>query len=301
MPPTIATEPGDALPASPTGARARPKSGSAVAHTSLKYRPDVDGLRAVAVLAVVIFHLNVRPAHGGFVGVDIFFVISGYLIGSIILTQTRAGTFTFSSFYERRIRRILPALMGVLLAVTPLAYRWLLPKELVEYGRSLLAANFSASNFYFWQQSGYFDSPASKPLLHTWSLGVEEQFYIALPILLVLLRRYAPRRTATWLVTLGAASLAVSAVGAYRSPVSAYFLMPSRAWELLLGTIIALDGFPRLRSAVVRHIAGLVGLALVLVPCHLYQSSTPFPGLAALVPCAGTGLIIAAGRDGPNL
>jgi peptidoglycan/LPS O-acetylase OafA/YrhL len=304
MAPTVATEPDDALPAPPTGTSvgARPKpGGAAAAHASLKYRPDVDGLRALAVLAVVIFHLGVRPAHGGFVGVDVFFVISGYLIGSIILTQIGAGTFTFSSFYERRIRRILPAVMAMLLAVSPLAYRWLLPKELADYARSLLSANFSISNFYFWQQSGYFDNPTSKPLLHTWSLGVEEQFYIALPILLVLLKRLVPRRTAVWLGALGAASVAVSAVGVYRFPTAAFYLLPSRAWELLLGTIMSLEGFPRLRSAAARQTAGLVGLAMVLGPCLVYQSSTPFPGLAALVPCVGAGLIIAAGRDGPNL
>jgi peptidoglycan/LPS O-acetylase OafA/YrhL len=273
---------------------------SSAQHPSLKYRSDIDGLRAVAVLAVLIFHLGM-PLHGGFVGVDVFFVISGFLIGSIILGQVSAGTFTFSSFYERRIRRIFPALMAMLAVTCLLAYRYLLPRELMDFARSLMAADFSASNFYFWRQSGYFDSPASsKPLLHTWSLGVEEQFYIGLPIVIVLLKKLAPNRIGVSVIGLAAVSFAVSVVGAYRYPTATFYLVPGRAWELLLGTMLSLDSFPRLRKTLARELAGLLGLGLILGSSWAYQASTPFPGLAALVPCGGAALIIAAGRDGRN-
>ena len=225
------------------------KSAKAVSH-SLDYRPDIDGLRAIAVLLVVAFHLHL-PVRGGFIGVDVFFVISGYLIGSIILKQTSSGVFTFSSFYERRIRRIIPALLVALAGANILAYRFLLPNELLDFGRSLLSANFSVSNFYFWRHAGYFDSPAtSKPLLHTWSLAVEEQFYIALPIILVLLRKFAPKRIGVGIVVLTLTSMLISIVGAYRYPNASFYLVPARAWELLLGTMMCMDAFPRIRARI---------------------------------------------------
>jgi peptidoglycan/LPS O-acetylase OafA/YrhL len=267
----------------------------------LEHRPDIDGLRAVAVLAVLVYHLGL-PMHGGFVGVDVFFVISGFLISSIILDRFSANTFSFAWFYERRARRILPALVVVLAATTALSYRYLFPVELEEYAHSLLAATFSGSNFYFWLKSGYFDSPsASQPLLHTWSLAVEEQFYFALPPFLWLVQTYAPKRLQLSVVCLAVASLALSIVGAYRYPTSTFYLAPSRAWELLLGTLVSLDGFPRLRRAFAREIAGLAGIVLILWSCTAYQTTTVFPGLAALPPCCGAALIIVAGRDGPNL
>ena len=273
---------------------------SSAPHASLKYRPDIDGLRAVAVLVVLIFHLGL-PLHGGFVGVDVFFVISGFLIGSIILGQVAAGTFTFTAFYERRIRRIFPALMVMMGVASLLAYRYLLPKELADFARSLIGADFSVSNFYFWRQSGYFDSPASsKPLLHTWSLGVEEQFYIGLPLFIVFLKKHAPRRIGPSVVGLALLSLALSIVGAYRYPTATFYLVPARAWELLLGTMISLDGFPRLRKSAARQLAGLLGLGLILAASLAFRATTPFPGLAALVPCGGAALIIVAGRDGSN-
>jgi peptidoglycan/LPS O-acetylase OafA/YrhL len=269
-------------------------------HGSLKYRPDIDGLRAVAVLVVVIYHLGM-PLHGGFVGVDVFFVISGFLIGSIILGQIEVGTFTFSSFYERRIRRILPALTVMMAVTSVLAYRYLLPQELVDFARSLISADFSLSNFYFWKQSGYFDSPATfKPLLHTWSLGVEEQFYVLLPLILVFLKRFAPRRIGLSLTALALASFGLSVVGAYRYPTATFYLAPGRTWELVLGAMMSLRSFPRLREPIGRQVAGLTGIALILGSSLAYRATTPFPGLAALAPCGGAALIIAAGRDGSN-
>ncbi|MDB4979356.1 MAG: hypothetical protein JWM82_108 [Myxococcales bacterium] len=274
---------------------ARPK------HNALNYRPDVDGLRAVAVLLVLLYHLGI-PVRGGFVGVDVFFVISGFLIGSIILNDLALDRFTFAGFYERRIRRIFPALVVLLAAASVLAYRYLMPAELGDFAKSLLSANLSASNFYFWQQSGYFDAAAnSKPLLHTWSLAVEEQFYIGLPVLLVLLKRRAPQLKTSALFALALASLALGIWGAYRYPTATFFLAPGRAWELLLGTIVSLESVPRPRSPLARNLAGAGGLAMILGSGMLYNDGTVFPGLAALVPCVGAALVIAAGREGPNV
>jgi peptidoglycan/LPS O-acetylase OafA/YrhL len=274
---------------------------SAVKHGSLKHRPDIDGLRAVAVLAVIFYHLGL-PLHGGFVGVDVFFVISGFLISSIILAQIKSGTFTFAGFYERRTRRIFPALFAMLVATCVLSYFYLLPVETEDFAKSLLSADLSASNFFFWLSSGYFDAAASsKPLLHTWSLAVEEQFYIGLPILFWFLKRYAPKRIDASVVVLALASFALSVVGTYRYPTATFYLAPSRAWELLLGGIVSLESLPRLRSAIIREIAGIAGMALILGSSLMYQATTVFPGLAALAPCGGTALIIAAGRDGPSV
>jgi peptidoglycan/LPS O-acetylase OafA/YrhL len=267
----------------------------------LKYRPDIDGLRALAVLSVLFYHLDF-PLHGGFVGVDIFFTISGFLIGSIVLQQTANGTFTFAGFYERRIRRIFPALFVMLFATMVLAYAYMLPLEFVAFSKSLVAAAFSASNVYFWLQSGYFDAPASEiPLLHTWSLAIEEQFYIFLPITLVLLRRFSPGRINLVVCLLAVISFLVAVYGAYRFPSATFYLLHTRAWELLLGIMLALPGFPKLRGSVARNAAGVMGGALILPALLLYRSWIPFPGLAALPPCLGTALIIYAGESGPNI
>jgi peptidoglycan/LPS O-acetylase OafA/YrhL len=156
----------------------------------MRYRADIDGLRALAILPVVAFHIGVSRIPGGFVGVDVFFVISGYLISTIILEELSAGRFSIMTFYERRVRRIAPALIAMLAVTTAFTYWYFLPAELVEYGRSLLAVALFLSNFFFWRDVGYFDQPAAgKPLLHTWSLAVEEQFYLFLPLLLIFVFR----------------------------------------------------------------------------------------------------------------
>ncbi len=267
----------------------------------LKYRPDIDGLRAVAVLSVVFFHLGL-PLHGGFVGVDIFFTISGFLIGSIILRQTAEGSFTFAGFYERRIRRIVPALFVMLLVSSLVAYRYLLPLELRDYAISLAGAELSASNFYFWLQTGYFDSTsASKPLLHTWSLAVEEQFYIFFPMLLVLLRRFAPRRIDLSIYLIATVSFLLSIYGVTRYPDATFYLPHTRAWEVLCGVILALDTAPRIRRPILRDAAGIAGAALIGAALWFYRPWTPYPGPAALLPCIGSALIIAAGQTGPNV
>lgn len=265
------------------------------------YRADLDGLRGVAVLLVFAYHLGASRCRGGFVGVDVFFVISGYLIGSIILSEIANSRFSLLSFYERRVRRIFPALFVLLCASYWFAYRFFLPVESKDFAKSLLATTLSASNIFFLHQSGYFDGPAAmKPLLHTWSLAVEEQFYIFLPLFLMAIRRCPPRRK-RWLVVLVASvSFLVSAIGAFRSREATFYLAHTRAWELLLGTLVAMDLFPRI-SSLWRNVAAFSGLALIFTAGYFFNAATPFPGASALMPCVGAALIIAAGRSGPSM
>ncbi len=271
------------------------------ARRTLSYRPDIDGLRAVAVLAVVFYHLKMK-VWGGFVGVDVFFVISGFLISSVILREIAESRFSLSAFYQRRIRRILPALLVTTAACVVAACIFLLPGELVSFAKSLLAASFSVSNFFFWLHSGYFDAPsAEQPLLHTWSLAVEEQFYIFFPLFLLAVRRYFPGKFKHAVVLLACASFALSAVGAYKFMTATFYLPLTRAWELLLGTMLSLELFPSFRSATARNLASSAGLLMILFAIFKYDVYVPFPGAAALVPCLGAGLIIAAGQHGSSV
>jgi peptidoglycan/LPS O-acetylase OafA/YrhL len=272
-----------------------------VHNSALEYRADIDGLRAVAVVSVLAFHAGVSRMRGGFVGVDVFFVISGYLISSIVFAEIAASRFSVLSFYQRRIRRILPALFGMLIPVTLFASVYFLPKELIDYAKSLLAASASASNFYFWLHSGYFDSPGSNPLLHTWSLAVEEQFYILFPLFLVAVRRLFPRHLRASVVVLFAASLLASALVVRHSQNAAFYMPYTRAWELLLGTLVSLKMFPRMRAALLRNLATLAGVALIAFSALFYSQATTFPGLSALAPCVGSALIIGAGESGSSL
>jgi peptidoglycan/LPS O-acetylase OafA/YrhL len=270
--------------------------------SSVKYRADIDGLRAVAVLFVLAYHLGIHRLRGGFVGVDVFFVISGFLIGSIIISELDASRFSIVSFYERRVRRIFPALAVLLLGTSLLAYKFLLPSELVDYGKSLLAATFSFSNVLFLHQAGYFNAPAAtKPLLHTWSLAVEEQFYVFLPLFLMGIRKYFPTRQRLLIVVVALLSFGVSAIGAFRAHDSTFYLAHTRAWELLLGTMLVLDIFPALPTALLRNSASLAGVILIFIAGLLFTPATPFPGAAALLPCLGTALIIASGKSGESI
>jgi peptidoglycan/LPS O-acetylase OafA/YrhL len=267
----------------------------------LKYRPDIDGLRAIAVISVLAFHTDALKMFGGFVGVDVFFVISGYLISSIVFGEISASRFSIVSFYERRIRRIFPALFAMLMAFSVFAVVYLLPSELVDYSKSLLAATTSSSNFYFWQHSGYFDLPTSHPLLHTWSLAVEEQFYIFFPLFLLLIRRFFPQRLRVSVLVLCVVSLALSTVVLPYSEVTAFYMPFTRAWELLLGTMISVGMFPRVHSVWLRNLVTLAGLGMIAYAVFFYSMITPFPGLHALVPCIGSALIIGAGESGTSL
>lgn len=267
--------------------------------TCVRYRADIDGLRAVAVLLVVLDHLRTRVT-GGYVGVDVFFVISGYLIGNHILSQVRARQFSLVNFYERRVRRIFPALLVMLALSSVVAWFVLLPTELESFARSQLAALLSVSNFTFLRQAGYFDTASAlNPLLHTWSLAVEEQFYVALPLLALLVHRRHPNRVKHVLWALTAVSFAAATVWVYRAPSTAFFSSPLRAWELLLGTLLS-QGIllPRLTARPLREAGAIAGLLLILVPAARYTEHTPFPGLAALPVCLGAALIIAAGEQG---
>ena len=223
-----------------------PASESQSSH--LAYRRDIDGLRAVAVVLVIADHLRSHFS-GGYIGVDVFFVISGYLISAAMLKEMADGTFSIGNFYERRVRRILPALIVVLLATCVLAWRYLFPSELADFAKSLLAAVFSVSNFWFWHQAGYFDAPSAfKPLLHTWSLAVEEQFYIFFPILLLVIRRFAMRWLKLAIFAVAAVTFALSMFYVQRNAAAAFFFAPLRAWELLIGTIVSQRYVPAIRG-----------------------------------------------------
>lgn len=283
-------------PALITGSRAAAdsKTGNGV----LKYRTDIDGLRAVAVGGVVLFHAFPTLLTGGFIGVDVFFVLSGYLITAIIRSDAEAGTFSIAGFYERRFRRILPALLAMVVVTSLAAVAILPPSELGNYGKSLAGVGLFASNIVFWNDSGYFDTAsANKPLLHTWSLAVEEQFYIVWPIVAALLVRMGRRRLLAGFVwaTVGLSLLAAIAAVRY-APSQAFYLLPYRAWELGMGALLATGAVPSLRTRGMREATAWAGLALIVVPMLVYTEATPFPGLAALPPCLGALLILHAGQ-----
>ena len=275
----------------PQGAR-HPRHGHA-------YRPDIDGLRAIAVLAVVLYHVGGFGVSGGFGGVDVFFVISGYLITSIIQREMDAGTFSLLNFYERRIRRIFPALVAVTVAVTLVSAMLLLPEDFKEYGKSLLNLMAISSNYYFMRKTGYFDAAAAdKPLLHTWSLAVEEQFYVVFPLLLLVLSRFGRRAVILGLIVLAAGSFLASISALDRAPARAFFATPGRVWELLIGVLTAMMGPALLTSRLNREAIAFLGLALIAFGYFFYSDATPFPGPAALVFCLGAAFIIYAGTNG---
>jgi peptidoglycan/LPS O-acetylase OafA/YrhL len=267
------------------------------------YRSDIDGLRAIAVLLVVASHLHVPWLSGGYIGVDVFFVISGYLISSIIMPQIATGTFSLLNFFERRVRRIFPALIVMLAATIPFAWHFLLPTEMTAYARSLLAAVFACSNTLLWSWHGYFDTANEfRPLLHTWSLGVEEQFYLIFPVLFLLLTRLrSPRAVKATICLLTAVSFAAACIVVHHNPHAAFFTIFLRAWELLLGVIFSQKYLPSLRTSIARNFASAIGLLCILVPATLYTADITFPGLTALAPCLGAVLIIAAGETGSSL
>lgn len=204
----------------------------------MKYRKEIDGLRALAFVSVILFHAGFSSFSGGFIGVDIFFVISGYLITSIIIEDIRSKNFSLRNFYERRARRILPALYLTMLVCLPFAWLWLQPADLRHFGKSIAAVALFISNFLF-QKNGYFDiSSEMSPLLHTWSLAVEEQYYVFFPLLLILTSR--SKRILIIFVILIICSLIYAQWGTSHHPEQAFFMLPSRGWELLLGAIIVL-------------------------------------------------------------
>lgn len=267
--------------------------------TVLAYRRDIDGLRAVAVIAVVLFHFGVPGVTGGFVGVDVFFVISGFLITSIIWREREAGRFSFVDFWARRARRILPALFVMMAATLAVGWFLLAPKDYEELGRSARYQVVFTSNLLFARQDGYFDAASDiKPLLHTWSLAVEEQFYILFPLVLAVLSS----RLKHWrLVLFGLllVSFGMSAWAVFHQPQKAFFLLHMRAWELLAGAMLAVMPKTAWRaSPALAQGVSLVSMGLILVAVFGFDSATPFPGLAALLPVLGVvGLIWANGQQ----
>jgi peptidoglycan/LPS O-acetylase OafA/YrhL len=280
-------------------AAVRPDKGGAGIVTRA-YREDIDWLRAVAVLSVVAFHFEAPAVYGGFVGVDIFFVISGYLITGIIQSELQSDTFSFARFYERRVRRLLPALY-VMVALTAIpSFHYLLTSERLEFFRSVAAVVTFTSNFYFWLQTGYFDHAAvEKPLLHTWSLAVEEQFYLALPLLLWAVLRFVRNGRVALPVLLGALTLASFALSIWlmrnEGSANAFFMSPPRAWEFLIGGLIAMPGFPVLRTVAAQRIARGIALVLIAIPIFSLRQGPGFPGLNALLPCIGAAMFIWSG------
>ena len=256
------------------------------------YRPEIDGLRAIAVLAVVLFHAGVPYIDGGFLGVDVFFVISGFLITAIIRREVAAGTFSVGSFYERRAKRIIPALGVVLLACLPFAWLWMLPTELEGFSESVVATIFFVSNFFFWQGTDYFATAGEvKPLLHTWSLAVEEQYYALYPLFALGLLRFGSRVFAVGIVVALLMSLGFSEWAWRYAPDANFYLLPSRAWELLAGglaTFVATS-----RSRYVNDLLAFLGLVTILAAIALFGAATPFPSLWGLLPVAGTCLVLA--------
>lgn len=265
---------------------------------SVAYRPDIDGLRAVAVLAILLFHAHVPGFAGGYVGVDVFFVISGFLITKIIVTELDEGRFSFAGFYLRRIRRILPAFFVMLAVCGVVAWVKLYPKDLMAFGRAAAAAIAVVTNIDAWLQAGYFD-PAShtKPLLHTWSLSVEEQFYLVLPPALVIaVRRGVPLAVLAWAGLV--LSFAASVFWVREDPTGAFYLLPTRAWEFLVGSVLALRAVPFPRGRAAQDVFGLSGLFMIAAAVFAYDDKMRFPGEAALLPCLGAALVIMA--KGPD-
>ncbi len=258
----------------------------------MSYRKEIDGLRAVAVVPVILFHAGFESFSGGFVGVDVFFVISGYLITTIILREQEAGSFSLLRFYERRARRILPALFLIVLCSLPFAWAWALPAQLRDFGESIVAVMVFASNILFWKGSGYFGAASEQiPLLHTWSLAVEEQFYILFPLVLILLAPLAKRWLALFLFLAAVASLSLSEWGWRYQPVANFYLAPTRAWELMIGALCAIY----LRGSSKQDPFGLfslLGCVLIVYAVFAFDNKTPFPSVYALVPTLGTALIL---------
>ncbi len=268
--------------------------------SKISYRPDIDGLRAVAVVPVVLHHASFAAVPGGFVGVDIFFVISGFLITKILTREIRDGQFSLLSFYERRARRILPALFMVLVACLAVGWFLLLPSQYGALAKSTAATLLFVSNVWFWDAAGdYFGRGVElAPLLHTWSLAVEEQFYLGFPILLWVMAKQSRRFWVGVIALISLMSLGLSIWATTAAPIANFYLTPMRMWELGLGALLAIGAFPVLRHPLAAEVIGVIGLALIAGSIVLISEDTPFPGLMAMPPCAGAAFLIWSGMHG---
>lgn len=263
---------------------------------TIAYRPDIDGLRCVAVMVVVMYHFGFINFSGGFIGVDVFFVISGYLITANVSAEVRDRRFSLFHFYARRVRRIFPVLFVVILATLAVGYFIFLPSELETAGRSAVWSTFFLANIFFYINTSYFMG-SSFPLLHTWSLAVEEQFYIGLPLLIMATQRLSRSKTKIIFLLFAIVSLLVSQYYLSYDSGASFYLIESRAWELLIGSLLAYGFFPKLKSTFLLESMSIGGVVLVLACAHFYSRSLPFPGLLALLPCLGSALIISAGQQ----
>lgn len=260
----------------------------------LGYRPEIDGLRAVAVLIVIFNHLGWSLFSGGYVGVDVFFVISGFLITRILVDEIGEGKLSIVGFYKRRIVRLAPAYFLVLAATSAIALCIMLPADLLDYAKSVLYSTVFLANFYMWKEvGGYFNNQVEFiPLLHLWSLAVEEQFYIFWPLILWLIHKLLPPRWLAWVVFAGLlAGIGLAEWGTLKNPDLAYYLMPTRAFELAMGAMLVFLPAARAGATLARALPA-VGLLMILYPALSYGSATPFPGLHAILPCAGSALLI---------
>ena len=262
----------------------------------MNYRSDIDGLRAIAVVLVLLFHANLSMS-GGFVGVDVFFVISGFLITKSISNALDKNEFSLITFYDHRVRRILPALIPVLLVTSIGLLFLMLPPDLEQYGKALASTGLFSSNVYFWRESGYFNTASAlNPLLHTWSLGVEEQFYIFFPLLMSVLLPFAFKRRVAVLAGLTIFSFVASCWLLSQRPNFTFYMLPTRAWELLVGSLLSFVAAPRL-SRVVSEVSSLVGLVAIFASAVLLHEGSSFPGVNALAPVLGSALMIYAGGN----
>ncbi len=266
----------------------------------MKYRPEIDGLRTVAVIPVILFHAGFSAFSGGYVGVDVFFVVSGYLITTIILSEMEQGTFTIANFYERRARRILPALFLIMLISMLFAWFWLLPSDMKDFSQSLVSTSLFFSNILFWIGNDYCSADSAlTPLLHTWSLAIEEQYYVLFPLFLMLMWRFRKRWILGSFLLIAALSFTVAQWGAQHKPTATFYLLPTRGWELAIGAGIAFyflyrtEAMRRLLShKLLDEILAAIGLLMIGYAVFAYDKNTPFPSTYALVPTIGAGLII---------
>ena len=263
----------------------------------MKYRAEIDGLRAVAVVPVILFHAGFELFSGGFIGVDVFFVISGYLITAIMIEDMEKKRFSVLNFYERRARRILPALFFVMLVCVPFAWIWMLPDPLENFGQSPVAATLSTNNILLYLTSGYWDLASEfKPLLHTWTLGVEEQYYIFFPLILICMWRFGRDSVLYLIIFIAVTSFLLSEWQSHVNPEAAFFLIHTRAWELFAGSIVAF--IVQKRGVQKNSMLALLGIILILIAIFTYDEFTPIPGMHALLPVLGVVLLILyADRD----
>jgi peptidoglycan/LPS O-acetylase OafA/YrhL len=273
------------------------------AAASVPYRADIDGLRAICVVSVILFHFGVPGFSGGYVGVDVFFVVSGYLITLLLIAPSDA---TFAQraqeFYVRRGRRILPALLFVLAASAAVAAVLFFPADLWRFGRSLVFATAMLGNIGAWIDGGYFElGERFAPLQHLWSIGVEEQFYLGYPLVLLLLSSYLPRFRSATIVALTLLSFLLCIFASYHHPSANYYWLPTRAWQLLCGALVALGVVPAIGNRIASETLAIASLALLALTIHLYGPATPYPGLYAIAPSAAAVLLIATATTRPTL